>query len=93
MGGKKKNIIYSAYHEYGKRLERLEKDTKLTVNNLNTTCEICNTKKNNEGLYLEFLNENIDYTNSKIINIQLNGNDVELNLTDREIKEILSYCD
>jgi len=56
MGGKKKNIIYSAYHEYGKRLERLEKDTKLTVNNLNTTCEICNTKKNNEGLYLEFLN-------------------------------------
>jgi len=46
-----------------------------------------------EAVIKKTYTENIDYTNSKIINIQLNGNDVELNLTDREIKEILSYCD
>lgn len=33
------------------------------------------------------------WTKKEILNIQLNGNEVELNLTESEEQEILNYCE
>ena len=45
-----------------------------------------------EAIVHKTYSEGLDYINKKIMNIQQNSREVELNLTDKEIQEILGYC-